>query len=231
MHLAQGVLQTPSSLAEYAMKPKSIRKWTTAAIAAAALVWQPAGAVPIVGSMSFSDGFASLSSSNTAVVSDLVNIDVEASTLAHACAGVFATAGSCIPSTGTFASSFVLTSPIATQIVYAYNGFVFTVNNLTSPISRTGLACAQGTCNDSLSFSGTGTVTGPAGFDPGAFAMVWTAQGMCTSTAGAAACAPGTASGFWNARVTATSVPEPATLALLGLSAIVMGFSRRRAIA
>jgi hypothetical protein len=195
------------------------------AAGAAAMLSGPAWASPIVGSISFSDGFTSLSTSGTAIVSDLVNIDVAASTLAQACTGVLATGGACIPSTGTFASSFILADPIATQIVYTYNGFVFTVNALAGPISRGSFTCAAGSCSDSLGFTGTGIITG-GGFDPTPFSMVWTAQGTCTAAAGAALCAAQTSSGFWNARVTA--LPEPATLALLAVATLLLALSRRR---
>jgi hypothetical protein len=212
------------------MDARPVRKLTLTLVAATAFAWQPASATPIVGSISFSDGFTSLSASNTAIVSDLVNINVGTSTLAQACTGVLATGGACIPSSGTFASSFVLASPIATQIVYTYNGFTFTVDTLMGAISRGTFSCAGGTCTDSLAFTGTGTVTGPAGFDASRFTMEWSATGTCTATAAAATCAPQTADGFWTARVTA--VPEPATLALVGVSLVLAaGFSRRRAAA
>jgi hypothetical protein len=199
------------------------------AAGAATLVFlgaHPATATPIVGGISFSDGFASLSGSNSAVVSDLVAINPGSTTLAQACTGVLATAGACIPSSGTFASAFTLTNPIATQIVYTYNGFVFTVMNLSGAISRSPLSCSGGTCTDALSFTGTGTVTGPAGFTPSAFTMVWQGNGSCTAAAGAApACVQGTTTANWVARVTA--VPEPATLALLGMGLLAVGFMRR----
>src|SRR5690349_9099405 len=147
-----------------------LKSWIAALIAVAGFAGQPALANPIIGSIMFSDGFTSLSSSSTAVVSDLININVGSSTLAQACTGVLATGGACIPSTGTFASSFVLQNPIATQIVYTYNGFVFTVMNLSGAINRTALSCVAGTCTDRLSFNGTGTVTG-GGFDASPFAM------------------------------------------------------------
>ena len=201
-----------------------LRRWAIAVVAAGAFGVTSASATPIIGSVMFSDGFTSLSATNTAVVSNLININVGSSTLAQACTGAFATGGACIPSTGTFASSFVLNNPIATQIVYTYNNFVFTVTGISGVITRTGLTCSNGVCNDSLAFTGTGTVTGPAGFDPGNFSMVWTAQGSCTAAAGAAVCAPGTATGVWQARV---SVPEPTTVALLGLAIVLLGFVRR----
>ena len=210
------------------MTHKSLKCWGLALAALSGLASQTALAIPITGSIMFSDGFTSLSSSSTAVVSDLTNINVGSSTLAQACTGVLATGGACIPSTGTFASSFVLQNPIATQIVYTYNGFVFTVMNLSGAINRTGLSCVAGTCTDRLSFNGTGTVTG-GGFDASPFAMMWTANGSCTAVAGAVACAPGTASASWFATVT-TAVPEPATLALLGLAFVALGFARRRTI-
>ena len=213
------------------MSTSRIKGWT-AAVALAGLAAQPLGAAPILGGISFSDGFTSLSSTNTAVVSNLTNINVGASTLAQACTDSFATAGACIPSTGTFASSFVLGDPIATQIVYTYNGFVFTVSNLSGAIVRGGLSCSGGTCTDSLSFDGTGNVASSnPNFTNGLFSMSWMAQGSCTQAGSTAACTAGSSTAFWNARVSALAVPEPTTLALVGLSALLVGFSRRRLIA
>jgi hypothetical protein len=225
------------------MSYTTLRQLAAVVLAATAFGGHPASAIPITettlsseafaaeedpaitGSIMFSDGFTSLSDTNTAVVSDLFDIDVGSSTLAQACSGVFATGGACIPSIGTFASSFVLNNPIDTQIVYSYNNFVFTVTALVGAITRTGLTCSNGTCNDALAFTGTGTVTGPGGFAPGNFSMVWTAQGSCTAAAGAAVCAPETATGTWQARVSA--IPEPTTLALLGFAIVFLGFVRR----
>ncbi|HEY3178810.1 MAG TPA: PEP-CTERM sorting domain-containing protein [Casimicrobiaceae bacterium] len=174
----------------------------------------------------FSDGFASFPSSTTAVVSELGPVDVASTTLAQACTGVLATGGACIPTSGTFASDFTLANPISVQLVYAYNGFLFTVTALSGAITRTALTCGASTCNDALAFTGTGTVTGPAGFDPGVFSMMWTAQGSCArSPTGALACAAGTQTGSWQALV--STVPEPGTVALFGMAILALALVRR----
>jgi hypothetical protein len=185
-------------------------------VLAAALAWQTSSATPIIGSLSFSDGFTT---------PNLVNINVGTSTLAQACVGVFATGGACVPSTGTFASSFNLVDPIGAQLVFSYDGFLFTVTNLVGPISSSGLVCGGGSCSATLAFNGVGTVTGPAGFTANAFAMSWSASGTCTSAAAAAVCAEPLA-GTWTARVSAA--PEPGSLALIALSAALLGLMRRR---
>jgi len=207
------------------MLPTTLRNWTVASAAVIVLASQSATAIPIIGGITFSDGLTTLSGTSTAIVSDLTAISPGATTLAQACGGLFATGGACIPSSGTFASAFTLTSPIPTQIVYTYNGFVFTVSSLAGAINRSGLVCGGTTCSDSLSFTGTGTVTGPGNLEPSLFTMVWSATGTCTAGAAAAACLAGSASGTWVARVTALA--EPGTLVLLGLGILLIGFVRR----
>lgn len=204
----------------------TLRRWAVVVAAAAAVGVHSASATPILGSIMFSDGFASFPSSTTAVVSELGPVDVASTTLAQACTGVLATGGACIPTSGTFASDFTLANPISVQLVYAYNGFLFTVTALSGAITRTALTCGASTCNDALAFTGTGTVTGPAGFDPGVFSMMWTAQGSCArSPTGALACAAGTQTGSWQALV--STVPEPGTVALFGMAILALALVRR----
>ena len=59
-----------------------LRRWAIAVVAAGAFGVTSASATPIIGSIMFSDGFTSLSATNTAVVSNLININVGSSTLA-----------------------------------------------------------------------------------------------------------------------------------------------------
>ena len=200
------------------------------------LVSSMASAVPITGSISFSDGFGAAVPPPTglptpptgSIVSGLNpaagTIDVQPAAQVFGASGAFA-------GTPTPANASGFGAPFPDLMFTTTDGFSFTLSGVAA-ITPTALTCnADGLCNDAIQFALAGTVDdGPGGLDPTLFLGIWTAQGSCL---GSGATCESDVTGSWSASLTATgqviTVAEPSALALMGIALVGLAVFRRRA--
>jgi hypothetical protein len=207
-----------------------IVRWVKMAVLAAAMSVGTAHAAFINGSLAGSDGGLTLPVlPSTSIVSQMNTITQGSPVGANNCTGDFGNSANCFG----FTLSTSTIDILAETGTYQWNGFTFTITSIApADVVRNALHGAVGSSvllSDSLRFEFDGTVAG-GGFDTTAFHSLWVATGSCGGSNPPATC-KSNATASWAVSLTALGqsvVPEPGTLALIGIALLGMGFIQRR---